>query len=927
MTNSTEIVNTSTQQVTTSLVTNGVIFGAFVTLFVLLRLKFKRIYQPKSSFDLINEEKKPEPLPSGIYQWILPLLKKSDNFVIRQAGLDGYFFLRYLLVVAGIFIFGIVLTFPILLPINATNGSGNVGLDQFTFSNVAVRGRYYSHAILSMIFFSFVIYIIYRELTYYTSIRQAVLSSPRYGQKLSSRVVLFQTVPEQYLDEIEFAKLFDDVKKVWIARSNAGVAAKVKERDALAFKLEAAENKLLKMAVKAKLKEEQKQYKERVKNGEGVESPTEASIQLGPLDIEKYVPEKKRPQHRLKFLIGKKVDTINYALEQLPILNKEVHDLQTNHKDAKPMNSIFVEFGSQYSAQLAYQSTAHHTALNLGPKFIGLEPNDIIWMNMRMFWWERLVRKFGAAAAVTAVLIFWSIPVAFVGLISNLTYLTNKIHGLRFIYNLPDQLLGLITSLLPTVMLAVLMMVLPMFIRAMARVSGATSYQMVEYYTQQFFFAFQVIQVFLVTTLASSATSVVTQIIAEPTSALKLLSDNLPKASNFYISYIILQGLSVSSGALLQIVSLIVFYLLGALLDGTPRKKFARFTGLSQLQWGTVFPVFTNLTVISLTYAIISPFILLFAATAFILLYVAYLYNLTYAFSETPDARGIHYPRALFQTFVGLYLGEVCLLGLFVVSKAWGPIVLEAIMLGVTVFVHINLNAAFDKLMQVVPVDTMKPLDGVSETASYKRPTFFGDEFIKAANQEVVDSKAMERSAIDPVELEFLGPDAGNGAGVGNNIQLEDLNRLSLDHVRYGAVVPLLADGDTKPVPPASFLKRFFQPHIYSSYKVVKNRVPDIYNFSDPNDINDPYLLSHAYDYPAITARCPYLWVPQDKYGWSTAEINKFKGVIDISNKGAVFDDKGKVVWKGDSPPSYDDVLKEDKLNESPFSDDVESKR
>ncbi|KAH3683321.1 hypothetical protein WICPIJ_005702 [Wickerhamomyces pijperi] len=924
MANSTEVTNTSTQQVTTALVTHGVIFSVFVIVFILLRLKFKRIYQPKSSFDIINDEKKPEPLPSGIWQWLMPLLKKSDNFVIRQAGLDGYFFLRYLAVAAGLFFFAMLLTFPILLPINAANGSGNTGLDQFSFSNVAIRGRYYSHAILSIVFFSVVLYVIYRELTYYTSIRQAVLSSPRYGQKLSSRVVLFQSVPDQYLDEIEFAKLFDDVKKVWIARSNSGVAAKVKERDDLAFKLEAAENSLLKMAVKAKLKEEEKEYKEKIKNGEPVDStdaPTEENIHIGPADIEKYVPEKKRPQHRLKFLIGKKVDTINYALEQLPILNKEVHELQSNHKDAKPMNSIFVEFGSQYSAQLAYQSTAHHTALTLGPKYIGIEPQDIIWLNMRMFWWERLARKFGAMAACIAVLIFWSIPVAFVGLISNLTYLTNKIHGLRFIYHLPDALLGLITSLLPTVLLAVLMMLLPMFIRAMAKVSGAPSYQMVEYYTQQYYFAFQVIQVFLVTTLASSATSVVTQIIQEPTSSLKLLSDNLPKASNFYISYIILQGLSVSSGALLQIVTLIVYYLLGAILDSTPRKKYSRFTGLSQLQWGTVFPVFTNLAVITLTYSIISPFILLFATTAFALLYVAYLYNLTYAFSETPDARGVHYPRALFQTLVGLYLGEVCLLGLFVVSKAWGPIVLEAIMLGVTVFVHVNLSSAFDGLIKVVPVDTMKPLDGLSETASYKRPTFFGDGFLKNASEEIKDSKGL-KDAFDDVEIGFnLG-----GPRASENIPLNDLNRLSLDHIRNGASVPLLADGDTKQVPPASFIKRFFQPHIYSSYKVVKNRVPDIYNFTDPNDIVDPYLISHAYDYPAISARCPYLWVPHDKYGWSTAEINKFRGVIDISDSGAVFNDKGKVVWKGENPPSYDDVVEQDKLNESPFKDDVDSK-
>ncbi|KAH3679026.1 hypothetical protein WICMUC_001221 [Wickerhamomyces mucosus] len=923
MANSTEIANTSTQQVTTSLITHGVIFSIFVTSFILLRLKFKRIYQPKSSFNLINDEKKPTPLPSGLWQWIIPLLKKSDNFIIRQAGLDGYFFIRYLFLISSISLCGMLLLFPILLPINAVNGNGSDGLDQFSFANVSGHHKYYAHAILSVFFYLGVVYVIYRELTYFTSMRQAVLSSPRYGQKLSSRVVLFQTVPTQYLDEIEFSKLFDDVKKVWIARSSGNIAGKVKERDQLAMKLEAAENKLLKLAIKNKLKEELKLIKERKKNGEfDIVEPKESTIgELTLEDINKYVPDKKRPKHRLKFLFGKKVDTINYALEQLPILNKEVYDLQTNHKDSKPMNSIFVEFGSQYSAQLAYQSTAHHTALHLSPKMIGLEPQDIIWINMRMFWWERLARFFGANAAVIALLIFWSIPVAFVGLISNITYLTNKLPWLRFIYHLPDQLLGILTSLAPTVALALLMMVLPIFIRNMAKLAGAPSYQAVEYFTQQAYFGFQVIQVFLVTTIASSASSVVTQIIEEPTSALKLLSDNLPKASNFYISYIILQGFSVSSGALLQIVTLIVYYLLGSLLDGTPRKKYSRFVNLSSLQWGTVFPVFTNLAVIILTYSIISPFILLFATVAFFFLYVAYLYNLTYTYAESPDSRGIHYPRALFQTFVGVYLGELCLLALFAVSKAWGPLIIEAILVGITVFVHVNLNLAFDKLLLVVPVDTMKPLDGKSTTSSYRKPTFFGEEQTHYTTNNSSTENYYESSLKNKrdsylnssIIRDSLSPNDGA-------VELEDLNRLSLDHQRHGATVPLLADGDHTVIPPAPFWKRFFQPHIYASYKGVKTRIPDIYNFTDPNDITEPTLIENSYNYPAVSAKCPYLWIPRDKYGWSTAEIEKFRGIIEISDEGSFWNEKGKIEWEG-NPPSYDEVV--DKNDEtSPFQDE-----
>ena len=108
-----------------------------------------------------------------------------------------------------------------------------------------------------------------------------------------------------------------------------------------------------------------------------------------------------------------------------------------------------------------------------------------------------------------------------------------------------------------------------------------------------------VIQVFLVTTLASSAAATVTQITSGGAgSVTSILSQNLPRASNFYISYFILQGLSLSAGTVLQIVGLILYRVLGKLLDSTPRKMYKRFISLSGLGWGTVFPVFTNLCVI-----------------------------------------------------------------------------------------------------------------------------------------------------------------------------------------------------------------------------------------------------------------------------------------------------------------------------------------
>lgn len=134
----------------------------------------------------------------------------------------------------------------------------------------------------------------------------------------------------------------------------------------------------------------------------------------------------------------------------------------------------------------------------------------------------------------------------------------------------------------------------------MAKIGGVPTTAAVELRTQNFYFAFQVVQVFLVTTLASAASSVVSDILAKPQEAANLLAENIPRVANFYIAYFILQGLTFSAGALLQIGGLIISKILGKLLDNTPRKMYNRWSSLAGLGWGTVLPVLTNLCVIGM---------------------------------------------------------------------------------------------------------------------------------------------------------------------------------------------------------------------------------------------------------------------------------------------------------------------------------------
>jgi hypothetical protein len=122
----------------------------------------------------------------------------------------------------------------------------------------------------------------------------------------------------------------------------------------------------------------------------------------------------------------------------------------------------------------------------------------------------------------------------------------------------------------------------------------------VELFTQNAYFVFQVVQVFLVVTVGSSASSIANEVRKNPTGITSLLANRLPTVSNFYISYFIVQGLTIASGVISQVVGFVIFQLLYKYLSGTPRKLYQKWANLSAISWGSTLPVFTNIAVIGM---------------------------------------------------------------------------------------------------------------------------------------------------------------------------------------------------------------------------------------------------------------------------------------------------------------------------------------
>ncbi|OBR02810.1 Duf221 domain-containing protein [Colletotrichum higginsianum IMI 349063] len=846
------------------------IAGAYLVIFLILRRSQRRFYAPRTYLGSLRESERSPSLPSGIFNWFAHFWKIPDIYALKHQSLDSYLFLRFLRICATICLVGLIMTWPVLFPVNATGGGTAQQLDILTYSNIDVTvssglNRLYAHALIGWLFYGFVMYLIMRECIFYINLRQAFLLSPTYAKRISSRTVLFTSVPDAYLDEAKFKKLFSEsIKRVWITGDTEKLDELVEERDKVAMKLEKAQVKLIKLANAARLKA--------VKNGASADKTPSAQDTESGDAAARWIPQKKRPTHRLGLLglIGRKVDTIEWCRAELQRLIPAVDAAQADYRAGKykKIPAVFAEFYTQSDAQAAFQVTTHHQALQMTPKYIGIQPTEVIWKSLRVSWWQKVVRRYAVIAFIAALIIFWAIPVTLVGIISQVSYL-EKVSFLTWLQKIPDVIMGVVSGLLPSVALAVLMSLVPVIMRLCAKLSGEPSDSRVELFTQNAYYWFQLIQVFLITTISGSAIATIQAIAENPGSIFGTLSTALPKSYSFYISYFIVQGITLAVGVLTQVVAFAIFVAVLKFLTNTPRALYQKWSTLAAISWGSVLPVYTTIAVISITYAIIAPLMLFFSTIGMGLFYLSYRYNILFVTDTRIDTRGLLYPRALKQLFAGVYLAEICLIGLFAVSVAIGPLVLMIVFLIFSVLFHLTMNSVLDPLMYTLP----RTLQVEEESLS--------------AEIEGMDRK-----------------DSGRGVSEEQNGDSSNLFK------KIPNIKKFSPGGEENTVEKGgNIVTRFLKPWIFADYITLRQLVPH-----DAATIDEMYpgaIQDNAYYPPSVSSLPPLLWIPEDSAGVSKYEIAQTSKIIPITDEGCQLDEKNKLVWdsEGARPPIWDEKI------------------
>ena len=248
-----------------------------------------------------------------------------------------------------------------------------------------------------------------------------------------------------------------------------------------------------------------------------------------------------------------------------------------------------------------------------------------------------------------------------------------------------------------------------------------------------------------------------------------------------------------------------------------------------------------------------------FATIGLSLFYLAWRYNILFVTDNKLDTRGLIYPRALKQLFAGIYIAELCMIGIFGASTAFGPLVLMIIFLVFTALFHISLNNAINPLLYNLPRSLIE-----SE-----------DESLRIESQASSNLK----------------------------------NGHTNSEGEKSAAKPLDGPASSAPAKKPGFISKFLKPWNFDNYETMRNIVPEA-RF----DIDSPYteeVEQNAYYPPAVNSRVPLLWIPEDPAGISKQEIRDTGKVIPITDEGCVLNDKNKLEWdtEGVRPPLWEEKV------------------
>lgn len=298
-----------------------------------------------------------------------------------------------------------------------------------------------------------------------------------------------------------------------------------------------------------------------------------------------------------------------------------------------------------------------------------------------------------------------------------------------------------------------------------------------------------------------------------------------------------------------------------------------------------------------------------------------YRYCLIYVWDSSLDTKGLFYPRALMQLMMGLYVAEICMIGLFALKSAWGPLCLMLMFFIFSGIVHVSLNEAVTPLLynlprtlalekDIGPIAEDGPSQGNSDTAAEPTGGLAADYYNMDEDYEDDDANGASSHDLD-TDVQLRGIEGSSSfrysvtewtkSALKNSLTQSSEEPSGLTKVLTQIKIWLTPDPTRKPNPIMTFL----HPEVYQDFRTLQPKVNP-----EPGDVElPPDYAKQAYWPPEMAAPAPKLWIPKDEARVSRQEVAHTRPSVFISDQGCWLSERGRVVCDFEAAPLHEPVV------------------
>jgi hypothetical protein len=308
--------------------------------------------------------------------------------------------------------------------------------------------------------------------------------------------------------------------------------------------------------------------------------------------------------------------------------------------------------------------------------------DGINWMNARKSVTRRTTINVAMTILSIALSCAFAVPVTFSASLGQIEDLTKNISWLFWVRRIPPRALAYLQGAVPQLLVAGVVALVPSFLSFLSTWHCHVTNAQAEVAYYRYYSAFLFLQTFLLVSISSSLMVTLSEVLSQPSSIPRVLALNLPKAGNYFISFLTLQGFSLFADMVAQWSYLLKKTFKKYVWSSTPR-RVAVITSQDPFSMTSMYSVvallgvigklgeslsiyFRELTCVGTVYSIITPLALIPSSLGLFALLIAIKPALRRFKGSATSTDGEVFLSVINQLFVGLYIMQLCLAGIFI---------------------------------------------------------------------------------------------------------------------------------------------------------------------------------------------------------------------------------------------------------------------